>query len=114
MAQFILFIRGGYEAYEGFTPEQIQQAIERYRQWARNLQAQGRLVDAFKLKDDGGRRVETRSGQLVVDGPFAETKETIGGYYVVKAADYAEACEIAKECPALAEGGSVEVREIES
>jgi hypothetical protein len=114
MAQFILFIRGGNEAYEGFTPEQIQQAIERYRQWARNLQSQGRLVDAFKLKDDGGRRVEARQGQLVVDGPFAETKETIGGYYLIKAGDYAEACEIAKDCPVLTHGGTVEVREIES
>jgi hypothetical protein len=113
MAQFILFIRGGNEAYEGFTPEQIQQAIERYRQWARSLEAQGKLVDAFKLKDDGGRRVEVRQGQRVVDGPFAETKETIGGYYLINAADYAEACEIARECPALDEGGTVEVREIE-
>ncbi len=49
----------------------------------------------------------------MVDGPFAETKETIGGYYLVEAPSYAEAVEIACTCPILGAGGSVEVRELE-
>jgi len=49
-----------------------------------------------------------------VDGPFAETKETIGGYFIVEAATLAEAIEITKECPSLSNGGIVELREIES
>jgi hypothetical protein len=114
MAQFIFFIRGGYEYVARLSPEDIQQQIGKYRAWAANLRAQGRLVDASKLKDDGGRRVLARDGQVAVDGPFAETKETIGGYFVVNAADYAEACAIAGQCPVLEEGGEVEVREIES
>lgn len=113
MSQFVLLIRGGYEAYQGLTPEQIQQAVEKYEVWARNLQAQDQLAGAVKLMDDGGRRVEMRGGQMVIDGPFAETKETIGGYFLINVADYNEACEIAKSCPVLGEGGSVEVREIE-
>jgi len=114
MTQFILLLRGGYEAYEGFTPEQVQQAIQKYRTWSHNLKARGALVGALKLRDEGGHRLEIQNGQLVVDGPFAETKETIAGYFVIRAADYAAACAIAKECPVLADGGSVEVREIES
>lgn len=113
MSQFVLLIRGGYEAYQGLTPEQIQQAIEKYQVWANGLQAQNRLTAAFKLMDDGGRLVEMRGGQMVIDGPFAETKETIGGYFLIHAADYAEACVLAEGCPVLGEGGSVEVREIE-
>jgi hypothetical protein len=113
MAQFILFIKGGYEFYEGLTPEQIQQQIQKYRDWSRALEASGKLIDSFKLKDDGGREVVQRDGQLVVDGPFTETKETIGGYFTLNAASYEEAIEIAKDAPILAEGGSVEIRMIE-
>jgi hypothetical protein len=50
----------------------------------------------------------------VVDGPFAETKETIGGYFIVEAGNLEEAIEMTKECPSLANGGIVELREIES
>ena len=47
---------------------------------------------------------------LLIDGPFAETKEVFGGYYLVEAADLDQACEIARRIPALRLGGSVEVR----
>lgn len=113
MAQFILFMRGSNDYYEGLSPEEIQQQIQKYRDWARSLQQSGKLVDAYKLRDDGGRAVSQRNGQVVVDGPFAETKETIGGYFVVHAADYDEAVRIAGDAPILAEGGSVEIRQIE-
>ncbi len=114
MSEFILLIRGGYEVTATFTPEEMQQAIARYRTWAQQLATDGKLVSAFKLKDDGGRVLGIRGGQITVEGPFAETKETIGGYFVVKADDYAEAAEMAKACPIFDEGGSVEVRQIES
>jgi len=57
--------------------------------------------------------LSTRNGQIVVDGPFAETKETIGGYFIINAENLAEAIEITKESPTLSEGGMVELREIE-
>jgi hypothetical protein len=112
MGQFILFIRGG-DPEGPQTPEQIQQAIARYRTWAGALAAQNKLVSAFKLKDDGGRIMSGTEGQIAVDGPFAETKETIGGYFVIEAADYAEVTELAKGCPVFAGGGVLEVRQIE-
>lgn len=112
MAQFILFIRGGDPA-EPQTPEEMQQAVERYRAWAGALAAQNKLVSAFKLKDDGGRIMSGDGGQVAVDGPFAETKETIGGYFVIEAADYNEAIALAKGCPVFAGGGVLEVRQIE-
>lgn len=114
MAQFILFIKGGYDADEGLSPEEIQQQIQKYRDWARSLQQSGTLIDAFKLRDDGVRVLSQRNGQIVLDGPFAETKETIGGYFVINAEDYDEAVLVAREAPILTRGGSVEIRMIES
>ena len=112
MSQFMLFIRNGEEPNQ-LSPEQIQQAIQRFSAWAKKLREQGQLVAAEKLKDNEGLLLRTRNGQIVVDGPFAETKETIGGYFIVEAGNLAEATEITKECPALTHGGIVELREIE-
>jgi hypothetical protein len=114
MTQYILLLRGGNDASANYTPEQVQQAIERYRVWAGQLHAQGKLLSAEKLRDDGGRVLRAAQGQVVVDGPFAETKETIGGYFVIQAADYDEAIALTRDCPALDEDGSVELREIEA
>jgi hypothetical protein len=77
------------------------------------LKREGRYVESSQLAlDPPAARVETRGGKtLVVDGPFAETKEVAGGYYVVQAGSRAEAIEIAKRCP-HARWGSVEVREL--
>jgi len=114
MSQFILFIRGGSDLSENLSPEQIQEAIERYSTWARNLRAEGKLVSAEKLKDNEGLLLSTKNGQVVVDGPFAETKETIGGFFIVNADNLEQAIEIARESPAMSQGGMVELREIES
>ncbi|MGH7804935.1 MAG: YciI family protein [Candidatus Binatia bacterium] len=78
-----------------------------------DLKARGhyRASDALR-PDDEGVRVRVRDGQtLVVDGPFAESKEVVGGFYLIECASKAEAIELAKRCPA-AEWGEVEVREI--
>jgi hypothetical protein len=49
----------------------------------------------------------------VTDGPYSETKEVLGGYYIVQAENYDKAVEIARDCPQFEFGGSIEVREIE-
>jgi hypothetical protein len=113
MSQFMLFIRNGEESNE-LSPEQIQQAIQRFSTWAKKLREQGKLIAAEKLKDNEGLLLSTRNGHIIVDGPFAETKETIRGYFIVEAGNLDEAVEITKECPALSNGGIVELREIES
>lgn len=112
MSQFMLFIRNGDEPNE-FSPEQIQQAIQRFSAWAKKLREQGKLIAAEKLKDNEGLLLSARNGQIVVDGPFAETKETIGGYFIIEAGNLEEAIEITKECPALSHGGKVELRAVE-
>lgn len=111
MAQFMLLIRGGDEAFAQFTPEQMEQTLGQYFAWSDRLRQEGRLVGADQLAD-GGRTVRARDGQLVIDGPYTETKDAVGGYYQIDAADEAEAAEIAKGCPVLTHGGLVEVRAI--
>lgn len=111
MAQFMFLIRGGDEATRDYTPEQAQQVIQRYVDWARKLRGEGRYHGGDELKP-GGATVRSRGGQPVIDGPYPEAKEAIGGYFIVEAADLAEASRIATECPVLDHGGCVEVREI--
>jgi hypothetical protein len=113
MAQFMLLIRGGQDAAgsQTMTPEQVQQALQQYFAWSDTLQREGRLIGAEELAS-GGKTVRMQGGQIVVDGPYAETKDAIGGYYLIEAADEDEAAEIAKGCPTLNYGGFVQVRGI--
>jgi hypothetical protein len=80
----------------------------------RALKAEGCYVESSQLGSDPlPARVELRAGlALVVDGPFAETKEVAGGYYVVAAPSLDAAVEIAKRCPCTRWGGTIEVREV--
>jgi hypothetical protein len=77
------------------------------------LRREGSYVECAQLPHDPpGAKIETRGGKTIVtDGPFSETKEIAGGYYIVAAPDRAAAIEIAKRCP-HARWGAIDVREI--
>lgn len=109
MPQFMLFIRGGDEQIRDYSPEQYQQLLQRYFAWSDQLRAAGQYLAAEQLSPDG-RLVQ--AGPAIVDGPFTETKEAIGGYYLIAAGSLDEAAMIARGCPVLAHGGTVEVREL--
>jgi hypothetical protein len=97
-----------------FTPEMIQAVIEKYNAWTENLMQSGNLVSLNKLQDAGGRVIRGfGENQVVTDGPYAETKEVIGGYWIINAASYEEAVKIASDSPQLEFGGTIEVREVE-
>jgi hypothetical protein len=111
MAKFMLFVRGGYDSERDLSPEQIQQRIAKYSAWAGNLGKVGKLLDANKISDDPHVLVR-ENGSFAVQTP-ALTEETVGGYFIIQAADYDEAVELAKACPIFEHGGSLEVRRIE-
>lgn len=111
MAKYMLLLRGGRESLGEYTPEQFQEMIQPYVDWSRRLREEGRLDGADELAA-GGRTLRANGGGFVVDGPFTETKEDIGGYFIIQAADEVEAIEIAKGCPNFSHGGFVEVRAI--
>ena len=95
------------------TEEQRSQAVQRVGEYAMSLLGDGTLQGGAPLHPvTEAKRVRTRDGQQrILDGPFAEAKEVIAGYFVIEAPSVAAATEIAARCP-NAEFGSVEVREI--
>jgi len=86
--------------------------MQSYGQWVGDLKQSGVLVSGGKLDAcSSAITVRRREGQpLFVDGPFAETKEQVGGYHVLECQDRDEAVALALGIPTLAAGGAVEVR----
>ncbi|MEO1366489.1 MAG: YciI family protein [Acidobacteriota bacterium] len=114
MPNYMLILRDEPTAFEGMGPEEMQRIIARYTAWSEQLAAKGQLVDGNKLVDEVGRVVRRAGGQLrVLDGPFAEAKEIVGGYFTVEAESYDAAVDIAGDCPHL-DYGSVEIREVDA
>lgn len=114
MPDYMLLLHERSEMFADVTTDQMQKVIARYVEWRTRLGAQQKLTGGNKLRDNSGRTLEQRSGRVDVrDGPYTETKDVIGGYFIISAADYDEAVDLARDCPHLMFGGPVEVREIE-
>lgn len=113
MAKFMLLLYETPNEFRGMSPEEIQRVIEKYSAWSGKLAAAGKLLGGEKLKEEGGRHLSQQKGKLaVVDGPYSETKEVIGGYFIVEAKDYHEAVQLVSDCPHLAHG-RIEIREVD-
>ncbi|HEX9650303.1 MAG TPA: YciI family protein [Cyclobacteriaceae bacterium] len=112
MKDYLLLFRGGEAHTERQNPEKWQTHMQKWMEWMRGLQEQGKLVGAQPL-DESGKQIKGTK-KIVTDGPFMEGKEIVGGYLQCKADSYDQALEIAKGCPILEfESGIVEVREIQ-
>ena len=109
MNEFSLIFRSAQDPDVQFSPEQMQGVLKQWRDWIGGIAAQDRLAnpgnrlgfDAAVVRDN-----------VVTDGPYAEIKEILSGYIIVKANTIDDAAEIAKGCPILEVGGNVEVRDI--
>jgi hypothetical protein len=114
MAEFIYLYRNSPSARDAAmgTPEARQKSMERWMAWLRDLENKGHVRSGGQPLEPRGKIV--RGGtRTIVDGPFAEAKDVIGGYSIIIAKDAAEAAELAKGCPALDDPeGSVEVRPV--
>jgi hypothetical protein len=107
----LLFRNAGLESHAHLTPEQKAALAKQWNDWVEGLAAQGKLPHAHPLGLTG-RIVSGRAGERVIDGPFAEAKESVGGYFFLHVADLDEATAIAKQCPSLHLGMIVEVRPV--
>ncbi len=114
MAQFMMLLHNEPPTEGAYSPEDIQAVVQKYQEWSEKMGAAGKLTGGNKLANDAGKVLRGTDNVSVVDGPFAETKEVIGGYFILEAKDYAEAAELSKSCPHLAFGGKIELRQIES
>ena len=93
------------------TPDQLQKILDDWRIWFERLVAEGKCRGGLPLLSTG-KVVSGKNGRTVADGPFAESKENIGGYFHLQVADEAEAVRIAQQCPGLEYGCVVEVRPV--
>jgi hypothetical protein len=108
MANFLFVYRGGNEDYQKMTPDEIQGMMKKWTDWIGEGFAKGWMVDAGDALTEECKVVNSK--KVVTDGPFVESKEIVGGFSIVSAESIAAAAELAKGCPNLLTGGSVEVR----
>lgn len=110
MKDYLLIYRADFSFMGTRTPEEVQANTKRWMDWIGSIAAQNKLTDRGNRLDPSGKVL--KGDNLVTNGPYAEIKETIGGYSIIKADSYEAAIELAKGCPVLTMGGNVEVREI--
>jgi len=112
MNDFLLIYRNDSKADANtqLSPEQIQAMMKPWQDWMGGLAAQNKLVDRGNRLGGVGNIVKPNN--VITNGPYVELKEAVGGYSIVKANDLKEASELAKGCPILSAGGTVEVRPI--
>jgi hypothetical protein len=106
-----LLIFRGTDWYKGLSPEQMQQVFDQWMAWFNRLKDEGTAIAGNPLEPQG-KIVSGTKGRVISDGPFAESKETIGGYFLLNVATMDEAVAIAQQCPGLPYGVRVEVRPV--
>ncbi|HEV2329578.1 MAG TPA: YciI family protein [Verrucomicrobiae bacterium] len=106
-----MFLFRGTEMRSTLSPEQMQEVACQMMAWFKRLADQGKVLAGSPL-DDKGKVLSGKNGRVVADGPFAESKEAVGGYFLLQVDTMEEAVAIAKECPLLAHDGKVEVRQV--
>jgi hypothetical protein len=106
----MLLFRGN-DWHKGLSPEEIQEAVNQMYAWLERLTAEGKAKAGKPLFPEG-KIVSQKKGRSVADGPFAESKEAIAGFFLLDVRSLDEAAEIAKEFPGLNYGATVEVRPV--
>jgi hypothetical protein len=106
---YMLLFRGN-DWIKPLSPEEKQKVTDEWMAWFKRLTEQGKAVAGNPLEREG--KVVSGKSRVVSDGPFAESKEAIGGYFLLDVATMDEALAIAKECPGLPYGVKVEVRPV--
>lgn len=110
MKDFMFIFRNGMETSSSASPEDMQNNMQLWFAWVEKLKAQG-VYAAGEALMPGGKIIKGEK-PVITDGPFAESKELVGGYFVVKADSLDSAMELTKDYPDFSIGGSVEVREV--
>ena len=116
MTQYMLLLHQGPGNMADLPREKMMEVVKRYYTWSTTMREKGKLVGGEKLAAGGVRHIKVKDGKPVAsDGPYAEAKDVVGGYFVIQAKDAVEAESIARDCPhlALSPANWVEIRPIE-
>jgi hypothetical protein len=108
MSEFLYLYRGGET---GRSPERMQEMMQKWMAWLKDLGQKGYIKDQGQPLERAGKFVKG-SRKTVTDGPYAETKDIIGGYTLIEARDLEQAVELSKGCPIFEVEGGVEVRPV--
>jgi hypothetical protein len=109
--QEFLFLMRGAQWGGGLSPQEAQNGLDAMMNWVEDLRQQGHLTAGQPLSFEGILVSADRQGTLM-DGPFVETKEAVGGYLIVRAESLEQARAFAAQCPVLKYGLFIEVRPI--
>ena len=109
MTEFMMIFRNEKKDQAMPSPEQMQQMVKQWQDWIGGIAAQGKFVGTNRLGFEGKT---LKPNQVISDGPYAEVKEMVGGYLLVKADGIDDAMKLAEACPILQIGGHVEVRNV--
>ena len=109
MSEFLYIYRN--EQGPAPSPQQMEANMKLWVGWMKKLEEKGNLVNFGHPLQGEGRVVKNKKGTFS-DGPYAETKDVVSGFSIVKAKDLAEAVELSLGCPIFDNGGLVEVRPI--
>ena len=108
MPQYMLLLYDNPTNWGNLSPEEMQKALEKYMAWTKKPF----VVDSKRLANDEGRVIRSQGGKpRTADGPYSESKEVLGGYYTIEAANYDEAVERALTHPHVEYGGTVVIRQ---
>lgn len=110
MKEFVLLFRFPEFDPSKIDPKDFQEIAKKWQQWAGGITAQGKMGNnGMRLAMEGK---VLKPGGVITDGPFVEIREKLGSFIVVKAENLEEATTLAHGCPALEQGGSVEIRPV--
>lgn len=108
MKDYLLLFRGG--EMQGLSEEERNKHLKKWGDWIGGLAKDGKFVAGEPLGNES--RVITGKKMAITDGPYAESKELVGGYLIIKAADLKGATDISKGCPIFEVNGTTEIRDI--
>jgi len=113
--QYLLMCCIDEKAWGGLSERDRAKVMQQYDEWTQNVVRSGHFRASGKLQPTAtATTVREKNGKRVVlDGPFAETREQLGGYHLVECKDLDEAISIAGRIPTLPYGGVIEVRPLE-
>ena len=111
MKEFLLLFRfpSNFNA-SNLSPKEMEGLAKKWKDWVGSIAEQGKFVSSGQRLASEGKVL--KPGGVVTDGPFAEIREILGSFCVVKAESLDDAVTLAHGCPALETGGSVEVRPV--
>ena len=114
MPNFMLLLHQVPDQQRPKSPDEFAAMLKTYMAWTDRIRAEGRHKGGHKLTFDARKILQSTGGRVsVTDGPYAESKELVGGFYLISARDYDDACRVAETSPHLTYGGRIEVRQVD-